>query len=477
MTNRNRYVSSFSERYAGERMQQLFSSDFKFSTWRKLWVILAESEKELGIAITDEQIAEMKEHIYDINYEDAERKEREIRHDVMSHIYAYGLQCPQAAGIIHLGATSCYVGDNTDILIMKEGLEILKEKLVTLLRQLAGFSRENAAMSCLAYTHFQAAQPTTVGKRAALWMDGFLSDLKDLEYVQSSLRLLGCKGTTGTQASFLELFENDEQKCRELEEKIAEKTGMKCCEISGQTYNRKTDARVLNVLSGIAQSAHKFANDIRLLQHLKEVEEPFEKQQVGSSAMPYKRNPMRCERITGLARYLITDALNPAMTASEQWLERTLDDSANRRVSVSEGFLCADAILNLMINVSDGLVVYPEMMRRHLEEELPFMSSESILMDAVKAGGDRQILHEKLRKLSMSAGERIKKEGKDNDLFVRILEDPDFCLTKEDIRKLKDPDQYTGLAEKQVYDYLDQVVYPYLKQYDDIENEKITIEI
>ena len=477
MSSTDEYVSPFSQRYAGKEMKQLFSQDYKFRTWRKLWVILAECERELGINITEQQIEQLHQHVDTINYEDAVRKEKEIRHDVMSHIYAYGLQCPEAAGIIHLGATSCYVGDNTDIIIMKKGLEMIRDKLVRLIRILSRFADQYKDLPCLGYTHFQAAQPVTVGKRAVLWIDGFMSDLADLEYVSGSLKLLGCKGATGTQASFLELFDNDAEKCRQLEKLISERTGIPCCEVSGQTYNRKTDTRVMNVLSGIAQSAHKFANDIRLLQHLKEIEEPFEDKQVGSSAMPYKRNPMRCERITALSRYLMADALNPAMTASRQWLERTLDDSANRRISLSEGFLCCDGIMNLLINVADGLVVNSEVITRHLNEELPFMASENILMNAVKAGGNRQKLHEKLRNHSMAAADKLKKEGGRNDLIERVTADPDFCMDEETVREIMKPENYTGLACHQVEQYLRNTVYPVMDKYEESSEESVTVEV
>ena len=476
MENTDCYVSPFSQRYASKEMQYLHSQDFKFTTWRKLWVMLAESEKQLGLPISDEQIAEMRQHVSDINYEDAVRREHEIRHDVMSHIYAYGLQCPKAAGIIHLGATSCYVGDNTDIIIMKRSLDLIRDKLVRLIRILADFARKHKSLPTLAYTHFQPAQPTTVGKRAVLWLDQFVSDLQDLEYVSDSLRLLGCKGTTGTQASFLALFEGDKEKVRKLEDLIAQKVGIPCCPVSGQTYSRKYDSRVINVLSGIGQSAHKLSNDLRLLQHLKEVEEPFEKDQVGSSAMPYKRNPMRCERIAALSRYLITDSLNPALTASEQWLERTLDDSANRRIAIAEGFLAADGILNLLINVCDGLVVYPAMIEAHLQKELPFMASENIMMRAVKAGGNRQKLHEKLRVYSQSAGQKVKSGG-DNDLLERIENDSDFHLNREELKDITDPAAYIGLAADQVEEYLNNTVEPLLAGYRDISDESIAIEV
>lgn len=406
----DRYTSPLSERYASPEMQEIFSQDRKFRTWRKLWIALAETEKELGLNITNEQIEELKAHAEDINYEDAIRREKEVRHDVMSHVYAYGLQCPNAKGIIHLGATSCYVGDNTDIILMRDALDLVRKKLLNVIAELAKFANEYKDLPTLAFTHFQPAQPTTVGKRATLWLNEFMIDLEDLDYVRNSLKLLGSKGTTGTQASFLELFAGDQEKCDKVDPMIAEKMGFTSCyPVSGQTYSRKVDTRVVNVLAGIAASATKFSNDIRLLQHLKEVEEPFEKSQIGSSAMAYKRNPMRSERIASLARYLIADALNPAITSSVQWFERTLDDSANKRLSIPEGFLAADGILDLLANVVDGLVVYPKVIRKHLMAELPFMATENIMMDAVKAGGDRQELHERIRELSMIAGKAVKK--------------------------------------------------------------------
>lgn len=464
MSTTDRFTSPLSERYASREMQQIFSQDFKFSTWRRLWIALAETEKELGLPITDEQIAEMKAHVTDINYDVAKKREKEVRHDVMSHVYAYGVQCPKAKGIIHLGATSCYVGDNTDIITMNEALKLIRKKLVNVINELARFAKAQKAQPTLAFTHFQPAQPTTLGKRATLWLNEFVMDLEDLEYVQSTLKLLGSKGTTGTQASFLELFEGDQEKCDKLDPMIAEKMGFSgCYPVSGQTYSRKVDTRVLNVLAGIAASAHKFSNDIRLLQHLKEVEEPFEKSQIGSSAMAYKRNPMRDERIASLSRYVMIDALNPAMTSAEQWFERTLDDSANKRLSVAEGFLATDGILDLMLNVVDGLVVYPKVIEKHLLAELPFMATENIMMDAVKAGGDRQELHERIRELSMEAGKVVKVEGKENDLLERIAADPAFNLTLEDLQKSMDPKKYTGRAEYQVDKYLKEVIAPILE--------------
>ena len=436
----DRYTSPLSERYASKEMQYIFSQDMKFSTWRKLWIALAETEMELGLSengkpvITQDMIDEMKEHVNDINYDVAVAREKLVRHDVMSHVYAYGQQCPKAAGIIHLGATSCYVGDNTDIIIMNEALKLVHKKLVSVIAELSNFAEKYKDQPTLAFTHFQPAQPTTVGKRATLWTQEFLMDLEDLEYVQSTLKLLGSKGTTGTQASFLELFDGDQETIDKIDPMIAEKMGFKSCyPVSGQTYSRKVDTRVLNVLAGIAASAHKMSNDIRLLQHLKEVEEPFEKNQIGSSAMAYKRNPMRSERIASLSRYVMVDALNPAITSATQWFERTLDDSANKRLSVPEGFLAIDGILDLCLNVVDGLVVYPKVIYKHFMAEIPFMATENIMMDAVKEGGNRQELHEKIRQLSMQAGKTVKEEGKDNNLVELIAADPAFGLTKEQI--------------------------------------------
>ena len=421
----DRYQSPLSERYASKEMQYIFSPDMKFRTWRKLWIALAETEKELGLNITQEQIDELKAHADDINYDVAKAREKEVRHDVMSHVYAYGVQCPKAKGIIHLGATSCYVGDNTDIIVMTEALKLVKKKLVNVIAELAKFADANKALPTLAFTHFQPAQPTTVGKRATLWMQEFLMDLEDLEYVLSTMKLLGSKGTTGTQASFLELFDGDQETIDKIDPMIAKKMGFeKCYPVSGQTYSRKVDTRVLNILAGIAASAHKFSNDIRLLQHLKEVEEPFEKSQIGSSAMAYKRNPMRSERIASLSRFVMVDAMNPAITSATQWFERTLDDSANKRLSIPEGFLAIDGILDLCLNVVDGLVVYPKVIEKRLRSELPFMATENIMMDAVKAGGDRQELHERIRELSMEAGKNVKVEGKENNLLELIAADP-----------------------------------------------------
>lgn len=458
---RDSYVSPLSERYAGKEMKYLFSPDMKFRTWRELWIALAESEKELGLPITDEQIGELKSHKDDINYDVAKEKEKELRHDVMSHVYAYGVQCPKAKGIIHLGATSCYVGDNTDIILMSKGLKILRAKIINVMHNLAGFALENKSLPTLAFTHFQPAQPTTVGKRATLWLNDLLMDLEDLDYILGSLKLLGSKGTTGTQASFMELFDGDEEKCKKLDSMIAKKMGFEACyDVSGQTYSRKVDYRVLSVLSGIAQSAHKFSNDIRLLQHMKEIEEPFEKNQIGSSAMAYKRNPMRSERMASLANYVISDALNPAITASTQWFERTLDDSANKRISVCEAFLSCDGILDLYMNVSAGLVVYPKVIEEHLRRELPFMATENIMMDAVKKGGDRQELHERIRVHSMEAGLAIKREGKENDLLKRISEDEAFAISIEELEKHMDPSFYTGRAEGQTDDFVKNIILP-----------------
>ena len=465
----DRYTSPLSERYASKEMQYIFSQDMKFSTWRKLWIALAETEMELGLSengkpvITQDMIDEMKEHVNDINYDVAVAREKLVRHDVMSHVYAYGQQCPKAAGIIHLGATSCYVGDNTDIIIMNEALKLVHKKLVSVIAELSNFAEKYKDQPTLAFTHFQPAQPTTVGKRATLWTQEFLMDLEDLEYVQSTLKLLGSKGTTGTQASFLELFDGDQETIDKIDPMIAEKMGFKSCyPVSGQTYSRKVDTRVLNVLAGIAASAHKMSNDIRLLQHLKEVEEPFEKNQIGSSAMAYKRNPMRSERIASLSRYVMVDALNPAITSATQWFERTLDDSANKRLSVPEGFLAIDGILDLYLNVVDGLVVYPKVIKAHLMRELPFMATENIMMDAVKEGGDRQELHEKIRQLSMEAGRNVKVNGLDNNLLDLIAADDTFHLTKEQLQQCMNPERYTGRSKEQVEDFLAEVINPIL---------------
>lgn len=472
------YESPLSSRYADQKMKYLFSPDMKFRTWRRLWIALAEAEKELGLPITQEQIDEMKAHQDDINYEVAERREKEVRHDVMSHVYAFGEQCPHARAIIHLGATSCYVGDNTDIIVMTEALKLVQNKLVGVIRVLSDFAREYKDLPTLAFTHFQPAQPTTVGKRATLWIQELLMDLDDVEYLLSKAKLLGSKGTTGTQASFLELFDGDHQKVKELDQKIADKMGYACCfPVSGQTYSRKLDSRVLSVLSGIAQSAAKFSNDIRLLQHLKEVEEPFEKNQIGSSAMAYKRNPMRSERIASLARYVMVDALNPAITSATQWFERTLDDSANKRLSVPEAFLAVDAILNLYLNVADGLVVYPKVIHQHLMKELPFMATENIMMDAVKRGADRQELHERVRVHSMAASKVVKEEGGENDLLDRIAADPIFGVTLEQLHQIIDPRKYTGRAPQQTEEFLTETVAQALSKYDSMEVEAAEINV
>ena len=465
----DRYVSPLSERYASKEMQYIFSPDMKFRTWRRLWIALAETEKELGLNITQEQIDELKAHKDDINYDVAKERERQVRHDVMSHVYAYGVQCPKAKGIIHLGATSCYVGDNTDIIVMAEALKLVQKKLVNVIAELSKFADKYKEQPTLAFTHFQPAQPTTVGKRATLWTQEFLMDLEDLEYVMGTLKLLGSKGTTGTQASFLELFEGDQETIDKIDPMIAEKMGFKnCYPVSGQTYSRKVDTRVLNILAGIAASAHKMSNDIRLLQHLKEVEEPFEKSQIGSSAMAYKRNPMRSERIASLSRYVMVDALNPAITSATQWFERTLDDSANKRLSIPEGFLAIDCILDLCLNVVDGLVVYPKVIEKHMMAELPFMATENIMMDAVKAGGDRQELHERIRELSMEAGRTVKVEGKDNDLLERIAADPAFNLTIDELRKSMEPSRYVGRAKEQTVTFIEKTVQPVLDAHKDM---------
>ncbi len=472
------YESPLNSRYASREMKYIFSPDFKFRTWRKLWIALAESEQELGLPITDEQIAELKAHADDINYDDAEAREREVRHDVMSHVYAYGVQCPKAKGIIHLGATSCYVGDNTDVIIMTEGLKLIRKKMVNLIDRLAKFADEYKTMPCLAFTHFQPAQPTTVGKRASLWLMDLLMDFSALEFQLSQMRLLGSKGTTGTQASFMELFEGDTEKVVALDRKIAEKMGFSSVfPVSGQTYPRKLDSQVLFVLSGVAQSAHKFSNDLRLLQHLKEIEEPFEAHQIGSSAMAYKRNPMRSERIASLARYVIADATNPAVTAATQWFERTLDDSANKRISIPEAFLATDAILELYINIVSGLVVYPKMIEKRLNDELPFMATENILMAAVKKGGDRQELHERIRQHSMAAGKVVKVEGKPNDLLERIAADPAFGMTIEELRAELVPQNFVGRAPQQVAQFLQNDVQPILDRYRDLLGLEVEIKV
>ena len=465
----NKYVSPLSERYASKQMQYIFSPDKKFKTWRKLWIALAETERELGLEqITQEMIDELKAHQDDINFAEAKEREKIVRHDVMSHVYAYGLQCPKAKGIIHLGATSCYVGDNTDIIVMTEALKLVRVKLVNVMNELSKFAMEYKDMPTLAFTHFQPAQPTTVGKRATLWLHEFYLDYLDLCYVIDSMKLLGCKGTTGTQASFVELFSGDDEKIKKLDNMIAQKMGFNdCYPVSGQTYSRKIDTRVLNVLAGIAQSAHKFSNDIRLLQHLKEIEEPFEKTQIGSSAMAYKRNPMRSERIASLSNFVMSNVMNPMLVASTQWFERTLDDSANKRLSVPEGFLAIDGILDLCLNVVDGLVVYPKVIEKRLMAELPFMATENIMMDAVKMGGDRQELHERIRELSMEAGRQVKVEGKENNLLDLIEEDPMFNLTREELEKTMDPTKYVGRCPQQVVEFVEECISPILEEYRD----------
>ena len=474
----DRYVSPLSERYASKEMQYIFSPDMKFRTWRRLWIALAETEKELGLNITQEQIDELKAHKDDINYDVAKERERQVRHDVMSHVYAYGVQCPKAKGIIHLGATSCYVGDNTDIIVMAEALKLVQKKLVNVIAELSKFADKYKEQPTLAFTHFQPAQPTTVGKRATLWTQEFLMDLEDLEYVMGTLKLLGSKGTTGTQASFLELFEGDQETIDKIDPMIAEKMGFKnCYPVSGQTYSRKVDTRVLNILAGIAASAHKMSNDIRLLQHLKEVEEPFEKSQIGSSAMAYKRNPMRSERIASLSRYVMVDALNPAITSATQWFERTLDDSANKRLSIPEGFLAIDGILDLCLNVVDGLVVYPKVIEKRLMSELPFMATENIMMDAVKAGGDRQELHERIRELSMEAGKNVKEKGLDNNLLELIASDDAFNLSLEDLQKTMDPSKYVGRSKEQVEAFLKNVIRPILDENKELLGVKAEINV
>ena len=475
MQNTDRYQSPLSERYASKEMQYIFSPDMKFRTWRKLWIALAETEKELGLSqngvpvITDEQIDELKAHAEDINYEVAKEREKKVRHDVMSHVYAYGQQCPKAAGIIHLGATSCYVGDNTDIIVMTEALRLVKKKLINVMKVLSDFAEEYKGLPTLAFTHFQPAQPTTVGKRACLWLQEFLLDYEELEFVLSNMKLLGSKGTTGTQASFLELFNGDQETIDKIDPMIAKKMGFEACyPVSGQTYSRKIDTRVLNVLSGIAASAHKMSNDIRLLQHLKEIEEPFEKNQIGSSAMAYKRNPMRSERIASLARFVMVDALNPAITSATQWFERTLDDSANKRLSIPEGFLAVDGILDLCLNVVDGLVVYPKVIEKRLMSELPFMATENIMMDAVKKGGNRQELHERIRELSMKAGRSVKVEGKENNLLELIAADPEFNMSIEELQKTMEPSKYVGRSKEQVEAFLFDFVRPILEENADV---------
>ena len=471
----NTYESPLSSRYASEEMLYLFSADKKFSTWRKLWVALARAEMELGLPVTQEQVDELEAHIYDIDYEKAAAWEKKLRHDVMAHVHTYGELCPKAMPIIHLGATCCYVGDNTDVILMREGLILVRNKLVQVIDALAKFAREYKALPTLGFTHFQAAQLVTVGKRASLWMNDLLLDLEEVEHRISTLKLLGSKGTTGTQASFLELFNGDHEKVKELERKIAAEMGFDgVVPVSGQTYSRKMDYSVLSVLSGIAQSASKFATDMRLLCHLKEVEEPFEKNQIGSSAMPYKRNPMRCERICSLARYVIVDAGNPAVTSATQWFERTLDDSANKRISVPEAFLAVDAILNIYRNVASGLVVHPKVIEKHVLEELPFMASENIMMDAVVRGGDRQELHERIRVLSQEAGRNVKDLGLSNNLIDLIAADPAFGMTKEELTAHLEPSRYIGRCPEQVEEFLTEAVQPVLEKYADVLGEKET---
>lgn len=474
----DKYISPLSERYAGSKMQYIFSAEKKFKTWRRLWIALAKSEKKLGLDISDEQIAELEAFKDDINYEEAKEREKIVRHDVMSHVYAYGLQCPKAKKIIHLGATSCYVGDNTDLILMREALELVRVKLVNVMEKLSKFALEYKDLPTLAFTHFQPAQPTTVGKRAVLWLNELLLDYEDLNYTIDNIKLLGCKGTTGTQASFMELFAGDEEKIKALDKMIAAEMGFdKVYPVSGQTYSRKIDSKVLSVLAGIAQSAHKFSNDIRLLQHLKEIEEPFEKNQIGSSAMAYKRNPMRSERIASLANYVISDLMNPMLVASTQWFERTLDDSANKRLSIPEGFLSIDGILDLYLNVVDGLVVYPKVIEKRLLSELPFMATENILMEAVKHGGDRQELHERIRELSMEAGKRVKVEGKDNNLLELIAADPVFNLSEDKLKEAMNPKLYVGRSSEQVVEFIDEYISPILEKFSSDLGEKPDIKV
>ncbi len=472
------YQSPLNSRYASREMQYLFSNDMKFRTWRKLWIALAETEKELGLPITDEQIDELKAHADDINYEVAIEREKVVRHDVMSHVYAYGVQCPKAKGIIHLGATSCYVGDNTDIIVMTEALRLIRKKLINVISRLADFAMKYKDLPTLGFTHFQPAQLTTVGKRATLWINDLVTDLEDADHRLSKAKLLGSKGTTGTQASFLELFEGDHEKVKELDRRIAEKMGYSAVfPVSGQTYARKLDTQMLNVLAGIAQSAYKFSNDLRLLQHLKEMEEPFEKSQIGSSAMAYKRNPMRSERISSLARYVIVDALNPAITASTQWFERTLDDSANKRISVAEAFLATDAILEIYINITEGMVVYPKVIESRIMSELPFMATENIMMQAVKKGGDRQELHERIRTLSMEAGRNVKENGGKNNLIELIAEDGGFNLDLEALKAILRPENYVGRAPEQTEDYINGVVKPILEANKELLGIKVELNV
>lgn len=475
---KNTYETPLNSRYASKEMQYLFSPDFKFKTWRRLWIALAESEMELGLNITQEQIDELKAHAEDINYDVATEREKLVRHDVMSHVYAYGVQCPKAKGIIHLGATSCYVGDNTDIITMTEAMKLIRKKLVNLMDKLSKFALEYKDLPCLGFTHFQPAQPTTLGKRASLWLNDLLLDYEQLEFQISQMKLLGSKGTTGTQASFMDLFEGDTDKVKALDRKIADKMGFKdFYPVSGQTYSRKVDTQVLFDLSNIAQSAAKFTNDLRLLQHLKEVEEPFEKNQIGSSAMAYKRNPMRSERISSLARYVMADVMNPTITAATQWFERTLDDSANKRISVAEAFLATDAILEIYINVTDGLVVYPKMIEKHLMAELPFMATENIMMEAVKRGGDRQELHEKIRVHSMAAGKIVKQDGGENDLLERIANDPAFGVTLEQLKAIMKPELYVGRAPQQTEEFVENFIKPITEKYKDLLGMNVEIKV
>lgn len=472
MSNTNSYESPFCTRYASEEMQYIFSADKKFTTWRRLWVALARAEMKLGLPVTEAQVKQLEENIDNIDYDMAAAREKEVRHDVMAHVYTYGQACPDAKGIIHLGATSCYVGDNTDVIIMRDALQVIRRKLINVIAQLSDFAMKYKDMPALAYTHLQPAQLTTVGKRATLWTNELLMDLKEIERRISDLQLLGSKGTTGTQASFMELFEGDTDKIKQLEKMIAEEMGFESCvPVSGQTYSRKVDSFVVNALAGIAQSCSKFSNDMRILQSFKEMEEPFEKSQIGSSAMAYKRNPMRSERITSISRYLMVDVLNPAFTAGTQWFERTLDDSANKRISVAEAFLAADAILNIMINVTSGMVVYPKIVRKRVMAELPFMATENIMMDAVKKGGDRQALHEKIRQYSMEAGKKVKEEGLENDLCERILADPMFMITKEEMDAIMAPENFTGRSAQQVEEFVSKLVQPILEANKDILNE------
>jgi adenylosuccinate lyase len=478
MSGTNSYESPFCTRYASKEMQFIFSADKKFTTWRKLWVALARAEMKLGLPVTEEQVKELEANIDNIDYTIAAEREKQVRHDVMAHVYTYGVACPNAKGIIHLGATSCYVGDNTDIIIMRDAMQVVRRKLINVIAQLSGFAEKYKAMPCLAYTHLQPAQLTTVGKRATLWINELLMDLEELEFRIKSLKLLGSKGTTGTQASFVELFDGDNDKVKKLEQMIAKEMGFDgVVPVSGQTYSRKVDAQILSTLGGLAQSAMKFANDMRILQNFKEMEEPFEKNQIGSSAMPYKRNPMRCERITALARYLMIDTLNPAFTAGTQWFERTLDDSANKRISVAEGFLAADAILNIMLNVTSDLVVYPKVIRQRVMRELPFMASENIMMSAVKKGGDRQELHEKLRTYAMEAGKKVKEEGLENDLIDRVLNDPDFKISKGEMETILKPESFTGRSEQQVDEFIRGCVKPVLDENEDILNETADLSV